>query len=229
MHGDLDEPCVALVPLFSHLSRHQQDEVAGFARPVRVDAGVTLVRAGQPQAQLFVVHEGSVKVTRTTEDGRETTLQVLGRGDVAGETWFLTGERPEHDVVATQPSRMCVFDHAVLADLLRRYPDIGVAMLRTLAARLNSTERMLAARTLADVGARVAAYLLDLPAQWQPDGHATVRLPMAKKDVATYLGTTPETLSRRLAGLERDGLIEVRGAEVDILDAGALDLRSRGV
>lgn len=224
----MSEPCVALVPIFQPLTAQQQEEVAAYARPVSVERGATLVRAGERQARLFVVHEGRVKLSTTTAEGRETILQILEPGQVAGEVWFLTGARPEQDCVALEPSRLCVFEHNVLARLIRKYPDIGVAMMRSLAERLAGTERMLAARTLADVGARVAAYLLDLPASWGPDGVATVTLPLAKKDVATFLGTSAETLSRRLATFEAEGLIEVRGAHVDILDAGALDLRARG-
>ncbi|MDP3894902.1 Crp/Fnr family transcriptional regulator, partial [Nocardioides sp.] len=91
-----------------------------------------------------------------------------------------------------------------------------------------SAERMLTARTLADVGARLAAYLLDCPTTWGVSGAATAHLPMAKKDIATFLGTSPETLSRRLKALEREGLIQVRGMDLDILDQVGLELRARG-
>ena len=222
-----DEPCVARVPLFSRLPPEQQSDVATFARPTLVERGAFVVTDGQPDAQLFVVHEGRIKMAKTSRDGRETILRVLGPGDVFGEVWFLTGGRPDADAVALDASRLCRFDHARLAQLLGRFPEIGVVMLRTLAERLRSTERMLAARTLTDVGARVAAYLLDCPATFEA-GRATVQLPLAKKDVATFLGTSPETLSRRLATFEQEGLIERRGSDIVILDADGLDLRSRG-
>jgi CRP/FNR family transcriptional regulator len=222
------EPCVSLVPLFAGLTPEQQAEVATLARPVSVRSGETFVRAGARQAPLFVVHSGMVKLSRATAGGKDTTLQVLGPGEVGGETWLLTGERPENDVIALDTSRLCVFEPAVLDTLVRRFPGIAVAMLRALAARLHSAERMLAARTLADVGARLAAYLLDCPATWDAGGAATVHLPMAKKDIATFLGTSPETLSRRLNAQERGGLIHVRGRDVDILDPAGLELRARG-
>lgn len=62
--------------------------------------------------------------------------------------------------------------------------------LRALAEKLTAAERMVAALTSSDVGARVAAYLLDLPATWD-DGRARVRLPLPKNQLAGYLGTTP--------------------------------------
>ena len=222
------EPCVALVPLFAGLTPEQQADVATLARPVTVGPGETFVRAGARHAPLFVVHAGMVKLSRTTADGRSTTLQVLGPGEVGGETWLLTGERPENDVVSLEPARMCVFEPAALDTMVRDFPSVGVALLRSLAMRLHSAERMLTARTLADVGARLAAYLLDCPTTWAAGGAATAHLPMAKKDIATFLGTSPETVSRRLTAFEHDGLVEVRGMDVEILDPVGLELRARG-
>ena len=222
------EPCVALVPLFAGLTPEQQADVATLARPVTVGPGETFVRAGARHAPLFVVHAGMVKLSRTTADGRSTTLQVLGPGEVGGETWLLTGERPDNDVVALDAARMCVFEPAALDTLVRTFPSVGVALLRSLAVRLHSAERMLAARTLADVGARLAAYLLDCPTTWGAGGAATAHLPMAKKDIATFLGTSPETVSRRLRAFEHDDLVRVRGTDVEILDPAGLELRARG-
>ncbi len=223
------EPCVRLVPVFSRLSARQQVEVGRFARRVTVGAGDVVARAGEPSSRLFVLHLGSVKVRRIAAGGHETILRVLAPGEVVGEESFLTGAAPEADTVALEPSRLCAFDHADLAELLRRMPDIGVGMLRALATKLTSAERMVAALTSSDVGARVAAYLLDVPARWDASGRAVVRLPLPKNQVAAYLGTTPETLSRRLASFERDGLIEVcPGREVVILDPSGLERRAGG-
>lgn len=220
------ETCVGLVPVFAGLSPAEQLEVGRFARPVRVEAGEVVARTGERSSRLFVVHAGRLKVRRTSADGHESIVRVAGPGEAIGEESFLTGAPPDADTVALEASRLCAFDHADLAVLLQRMPGIGVGMLRALAAKLTSAERMVAALTSSDVGARVAAYLLDLPATWD-EGRARVRLPMPKNQVAAYLGTTPETLSRRLAALERDGLVELGpGPEVLILDPAGLSQRA---
>jgi CRP/FNR family transcriptional regulator len=222
------EPCVRLVPVFAGLTEAQQTEVGRFARPVAVRAGDVVARAGERSSRLFVLHSGSVKVRRLSAAGHETILRVLTPGEVVGEESFLTGDAPEADAVALEASRLCSFDHDDLAGLLGRMPDIGVGMLRALAVKLTSAERMVAALASSDVGARVAAYLLDAPASWGAEGGPpVVRLPIPKNQVAAQLGTTPETLSRRLATFEREGLIEVRaGREVAILDPVGLGRRA---
>lgn len=221
------EPCVGVVPLFAGLTPAQQAEVARFARPLKLAAGAFAFRVGEPRPRLFVVHEGRVKISQVSAAGRETILRVLGPGEVAGEVSFLTGAAPENDAVAMVPSGACVFEHGDLAVLVGRFPGIGVGMLRALGSKLASTERMLTALTSADVGARIAAYLLDCSASWDASGLPTVRLPMAKKDVASFLGTTPETVSRRLADFERDGLIRLLpGRNLMIMNPSRLAARA---
>lgn len=219
----LDDLCVSRVPIFQGLTREEQLRVAEFVRPVHVAKGETVYSPGQSVSRLLVMHSGRLKVSHAAANGQEQILRTVTDGDVVGERAFLTGHLPNDLVVALEDSRMCVFDHTDLSALLRDYPDVGLRMLRTLSDRLASVERLLAAITSSDVSARIAAYLLDLPGSIR-DGVPTVWLPMAKYEIASYLGTTPETLSRRLAALAASGVIELHGRrDVSILDADALE------
>jgi len=218
-----DDLCVTRVPIFQGLTHDQQLHVAQYVRPLRVEKGEMVYRPGDSMSRLLVMHSGQLKVSYTAASGQEQILRTVTEGDVVGERAFLTGHRQNVFVVALDDSRMCVLDHSDLAALLRDYPDISQRMLRALSDRLSSVERLLAAITSSDVSSRVAAYLLDLPGSMR-DGVPTVRLPMAKQEVAAYLGTTPETLSRRLAALAASGVIKLYGRrDVAILDIDALD------
>ena len=156
-----DDLCVTRVPIFQGLTRQEQLRVADFARPALAEKGEIVYAPGQPVSRLLVMHSGQLKVSHAAANGQEQILRTVTDGDVVGERAFLTGHRPNDLAVALEESRMCVFDHADLAVLLRDYPDISQRMLRTLSDRLTSVERLLAAITSSDVNARVAAYLLD--------------------------------------------------------------------
>ncbi|MDN5558972.1 MAG: Crp/Fnr family transcriptional regulator [Ruaniaceae bacterium] len=217
-----DDLCVARVPLFQGLSFEDQLAVATLASHSVVDRGEQLYAAGSRSSQLMVVHTGAVKVTRIDIDGREQILRVLGPGAFIGESAFLTGERPTHFATAMEPASMCVFRHADLGRLVREHPSIGLRMLQEVSRRLAATESRLAAVISGDVTSRLAEYLLSLPTRQVEDG-TLVQFPMAKKDIASLLDTTPESLSRQLRKLQQSGIARTTGARgLIILDIDAL-------
>lgn len=213
--------CVARVPIFQGLDSTQQQEVAGFARPLNFDLGDVVVSANDPTRRLLVVHSGRVRVVRTLETGHEHVVRVVGEGDVLGEDAFVLGTRPIHYAYAETATSVCSFDHSDLSALVGRFPGIAVRMLQVQSERLRNAERMLAALSGSQVSARIAAYLLDLPSRATAHGIG-VELPMAKKDVASFLGTTPETLSRSLREFAEAGVVSLvgrRGIVIHDLDA----------
>jgi len=221
--------CVARVPIFADLSPEQQDQVAAFARPVHVARGEIVYLAGSDLHRLLVVHRGRIAMRHLTADGREQVVRVLDEGDVVGEAAFVTGAQPDHEAVAMADSELCTLDHSDLVELVRRHPRIAVRMLQSVTERLVRAERMLAAFASSDVEMRLAAWLLEQPSV-NHAGRRVVVLPMAKKDIASFLGTTPETLSRRLAGLARDAVIGLAARrQIVLLDVPELEARAAGL
>lgn len=214
--------CVAIVPLFQGLSPKEQDEIARHARPMRRRRGEVIHRPGDDVSHLLVVHRGRIRISHLAASGHEQVLRVLEPGDFIGETAFVTGARPDDWATALGDVELCSFDHAELGQLVAQFPDIALRMLRTVTSRLDAAERLIADLTSADVEARLAGYLVGLPAR-HVDGRLVVTLPVAKKDVASLIGTTPETLSRKLAAFTEAGLITVSGRDVVITDPAALE------
>ena len=207
------DTCVARVPVFAHLSADDQQRVAGLARPTHLAPGDRAYGADDERSQLMVLHTGRLKVYRLSPDGSERIVRVLGPGDFTGETSVFTGGRPDDYASALEESRLCVFRHEDLEALIRAHPDIGLRMLAALSGRLADTEHRLDALTSRDVESRLAGYLLGLPGDWSGTT-LTVTLPLAKKDVASLLDTSPESLSRALTRLAAQGVIAHDGGRV---------------
>lgn len=217
------ELCVSAVPLFQGLTYEQQLEVAGAAHPTRLGRGQQAYSAGSDISQLMVVHSGRMKISRTSADGREQLIRVLGPGDFIGESAFITGARPDHAATALEEAQLCIFRHADLAALIDKHASIGLRMLQGVSSRLGETEARLAAVISGDVSSRLADYLLALPARTAPGRPPVVTLPLAKKDIASLLDTTPESLSRQLRALSDAAVIDQgTGGAVTILDVDAL-------
>ncbi|TAM87812.1 MAG: Crp/Fnr family transcriptional regulator, partial [Jatrophihabitans sp.] len=189
------------------------------------DKGEQVHRPGE-RARLSIVHSGLVKVQRVSESGAEQLIRMLFPGDFLGETTLLTGQPVDSSAVAVQPAAVCVLDASHVGRLLRERPQVALHMLSSLSARLADAEQQLSSITGTSVGRRLADHLLELAEQ---AGSATFRLPSTKRDLASYLGTTPETLSRRLGALQDAGLVHLgpRGL-VEIRDAPGLRTLTTG-
>lgn len=210
------DTCVSRVPIFAGLSVADQERVAALARPLHVGPGDFAYAPGSP-ARLMVVHKGRLRVSRLGADGSEQVTRILGPGDFTGETSVLTGRSPADHASALDDCGLCVFDHRDVARLVREHPEVGLRMLAVLAERLADTERRLNALTTRGVESRVAAYLLSL-AQSTHGPDMRVTLPLAKKDVASLLDTTPESLSRALRSLADKSVIAMgTGRSVSIV------------
>lgn len=214
--------CVSRVPLFEGLTYEEQLKVAERARPVKLRRGDVIHRPGDNLSQLLVVHRGSVRVSHFTAGGQERLFRVLEPGDFIGEASFVTGARPDNWATVLADVELCSFDHAEFAGLVEQYPDIAVRMLHAMSERLEAAERLIADLTSAAVATRLARYLIELPTT-RADGFPVVRLPYSKKDIASLLGTTPETLSRQLAAFSDAGIIAVQGRDIQVLDSTALE------
>lgn len=223
------DTCVSRVPVFAGLVVQDQQRVAGLARPVRLQEGELAYSANDTASRLIVVHTGRLKIFRVSADGSEQWVRVLGPGDFTGESAVFTGQAPGDYAAALDDCQLCVFRHDDLRVLLRQHPDIGMRMLSTLSERLCDTEHRLASLTSRAVHARLADYLLALPAT-RRGGVATVSLPVAKKDVASLIATTPESLSRALKSLTGQGLIVIgAGRSISITQPDRLRQLADGV
>lgn len=216
------EALVARVPIFSGLNHEQISEIASRVKPRIVPRNEQLYGAGEINPYLRIIHTGTVKVYRITESGHEQVIRVLGAGDFLGEKALISPRASDHFAVTLTEAEVCSLDHHDIRDYLLRYPSVAFTMLETLSARLESTEDQVSTMAGEDAASRVAAYLVGLAEELK---RSSIALPITKKDVASFLGLTPETLSRKLATFEDNGWIHQHGnRRIDLLDIEALRL-----
>jgi CRP/FNR family transcriptional regulator len=211
--------CVSLVPVFAALSEEDRHRVAAVARTRHYDRHDLIFVPGD-RPGLHIVHRGQVKSYRLTDTGAEQLVRIVGPGDFLGETALFTTIEADDFAEAIQPSEVCSIGRDDIHDLLERNPDVALDLLEAVAGRLHVAEGQLSSMSGLSVGERLARHLLE---QSVAAGSSEYRLASTKKDLAAYLGTTPETISRRLATMQGRGLVRLGpGRTVEILDADGL-------
>ena len=220
--------CAAGVPLFGVLPAQALAELATSLRHQRFGRDEVIARHGDPVEHLIVVASGRARLVHTTASGREQTVRLLEPGDFTGELGLFVPALQEGHLVALAETTVCLVPRQAVQSLLARHPEVSQRLVESLVQRLAETEQLLVDISLRDVGSRLAATLWRLgerqapgapPATTSPPA-ATVTIPFSWAQLAVRLGTTPESLSRALRTLARQGLIEHRGSsrEVALLD-----------
>lgn len=213
--------CVSLVPIFKHLDNEQLDEIMAATRSVSFKKGETIYREGDKADSLYIVHKGKVRIYRLTESGKEQLVRLLNPGDFTGETALFTDSIHGSYAEATTETKVCVIQRTVLQGFLLKFPSISLKILEEFSNRLNISETQTTRFSSETVETRIALFLTEQ--MDQENDSNLVHLPMSKKDLASYLGTTPETISRKFAELEVKGLILQKGTrQIEILHVDEL-------
>lgn len=209
------------IPLFSGLSEPERRELAVIVRDRTFERGQTIFAEGQEASGFYVVAAGRVKVYKISPDGKEQILHLLGPGEPFGEVALFSGRAFPAFAEAFETSRVFFIPREGFAAQVRAHPSLALNMLATLSMRLHQFANMIEGLSLREVSSRLAGYILS--ESGKQGGAARVELDLAKGQLASLLGTIPETLSRTLTRMVRQGLVRADGPFIEIEDREGLE------
>jgi CRP/FNR family transcriptional regulator len=199
---------MSLVPIFNHLEEEQKAKIAESAETLELQKGEMLFRAGEKDDTLYIINTGKIRIFRLSDSGKEQLVRILNPGEFTGElAIFQPEEVHENYAEALQKSSICLIKQKDLQEYLLEYPQISLKILSEITKRLKESEKQTAQVAIENVESRIIAFLFSC-VEKNDANQTTITLPMSKKDLASYLGTTPETISRKFTILEKQGLIE---------------------
>lgn len=211
--------CLSIVPIFNTLSAEERMEVSRIAQAKSFMKGDYIYQAGEVDGTLFVLYTGRVKRFRLNVNGKEQVLRSVGPGEFLGELSLFSSLPFTDYAQVTEPCTMCVLEGRRLKELMTKYPAIAFKILDEMSKRLERAENRIETNSLSSVGQRLAMTILELAEQ-----KTRFQLPMSKGDLASQLGMTQETLSRKLAAFQEEGVIEQFGHRgIRILDKEKLE------
>lgn len=221
--------CAAGVPVFQSLSQEELQELGKSMRHRQYRKGQIIAVAGEPVKHLFIVARGRLNLVHTSSSGREQVVRTAGPGESFGELALFTQAVFEGNLICAEDTEVCLLHRDSVQLLMARNQDVALRLAETLAHRLSKAEGVIAGLGLKDVGQRLARELLLLAEHGDvTDAGVVIKIPVPWAEVAARIGTTPETLSRRLGAFADQGIIRQEGARLlVILDPEKLHLLAR--
>jgi len=211
---------LAYVPIFSELPKETIDKIAlaGSRKSYKKDSVILMEE--EAGSALFVIISGKVKISRTSNDGREVILSILDESDFFGEMAILDGLSRSATVVAIEESELFIIQRNDFLEMLKQFPEISIALLTELTSRLRIADMKIKALSLKDAEGKVATVILQLADDMGKIKQGVVeieKLPL-QQDLANMAGTSRETISRTLHTFAKKGLVELDGSKLRILN-----------
>ena len=206
--------------LFQGLAEDQLKEIADISIKKRFDKGRLIFNEEDDGNGFYLISEGQVKVFKLSSDGKEQILHIFGPGDPFGEVPVFSGQKFPANAAAIEKVSLLFFPRKTFIELISSRPNLALNMLAVLSKRLRQFATQVENLSLKEVPSRLAHYLIYLI---EDQGNSDiVMLGISKGQLASLLGTIPETLSRIFARMNNQGLIEVKDRNIRILNQNGL-------
>ncbi len=202
--------------LFAGIPESQLDEVTAIIRIKNVARGETIFFEGDEATGFYMVAEGKIKIFKTSIEGREQILHIFGTGEPFGEVPVFHGQPFPANAVALSKGKLLFFPRSEFTALVHANPSIALNMLAMLSLRLRRFATQIEHLSLKEVPGRLASHLLYLSEEQGRTDQVTLDIP--KGQLASLLGTSPETLSRIFAKMSEDNILRVQGKVIEIID-----------
>ena len=217
---------LSTAPLFHGLPERHLNDLEHIAVEREYDRGELVFAEGDEANGFYVLHAGRVKIYKVSFEGKEQILHIFGPGEPFGEVPVFTGEHFPANAEALEKAAALFFPREAFIALVKRNPELALNLLAILSVRLRRFAALIDDLSLKEVPGRLAAHLLYLSERKQ--GALDLELDVAKGQLASLLGTIPETLSRILGRLKKGGFIDLTGPRIRLLDVEGLQELAEG-
>ncbi|MES2712888.1 MAG: Crp/Fnr family transcriptional regulator [Pseudomonadota bacterium] len=181
-----------------------------------------IFRQGERASQIYILHNGTARLTKLLPDGRQASVGFRFGGDAVG-----LSPEAEHHLGAEALTELvaCRINQDDLSNLFQRHPALQSRLMQLCTRELATTQEQLVALARFSAEERVAAFLLSLAEARDRRGHPgpVYDLAATRADIGELLGLTLETVSRTLSKFRRRGWTRPAGSHaVELLDRKAL-------
>lgn len=212
-------------PLFAALDESEVSKLAARCGIRPYSPGETLFSEGEPCKGLYIVVSGRIRIFKTSLNGRERVLTVEGPGASVAELPVFDGGTYPASGSAIEKTEVLFISRADLRAICLENPEVSLKILQVVGQRLRRLVGIIEELSFTTVRHRLISWLLR---QAGAEGRATDRgtvfsLNASHQELAAQIGTVRELVSRNLARLQAQSLIEMNSREITILDREGLE------
>jgi CRP-like cAMP-binding protein len=211
-------------PLFDALPREALDDILSQATDKSLRRGQTLFQKGDEGSYMVAVLSGRIRISATSPDGREVTLNMIDAREVFGELALLDGKARSADATALEDSTLMLVERRHFLPFLTTNNELALRVIDVLCERLRDTSETLGNFAMLDLPGRLARKLLALAAEYGNVATGRIRLEirLSHTDLGRFVGCSRETVNKQMRAWEEDGIVAREGGRIALCKPAVL-------
>jgi CRP/FNR family cyclic AMP-dependent transcriptional regulator len=211
-------------PLFDVIPREALDAILLQATEKSVRRGQTVFQKGDEGSYMVAVLSGRIRISATSSEGREVTLNMIDSGEVFGEMALLDGKPRSADATALENSNLMMVERRHFLPYLTASNDLALRVIDVLCERLRETSETLGNFAMLDLPGRLARRLLNLAAEYgsAANGRTLLEIRLSHTDLGRFVGCSRETVNKQMRAWEEIGIVAREGGRIAVCKPAAL-------
>ncbi|MHA8066394.1 response regulator [Aquirufa sp. ROCK2-A2] len=182
----------------------------------------TIFSEGDSPIRVFYLQQGKVKTFHTNQEGKYFITSFIHEGEFFGFVDILENQQYRESAEALEDCKVLSFSANDFNQLLKSNIHLEIHFRKALTSYLIKNEQILFSMAYQSLRKRVALALYDLAKTYGEDSHKTIVIRLSREDLASRVGTATESVIRTLSDFKKEGLLEIKGGEMTILNVNGL-------
>jgi CRP/FNR family transcriptional regulator len=206
--------CLHDIPFFTGLDRNSFRSICLATSKYFKKKGEFLFRQGDSANTIYIIKSGRFKLVKTTESGEEVIIQIVGSGEIIGETsLFREGVFVSVSAIAMEDAKACAISRQSFESIIRNEPNIALKIIKGLSDRLHDAWEQIAESNTQTIQEKVASLFIRL-AQEYGESHVEgtiIKICLTQQEIASIVGASRVMISQVLGELTKRNYIYKKG------------------
>lgn len=193
-----------------------------------VKKGETIFEEGEHLNGVFCISDGICKVSKMSSNGRDQIIHLITKGDIIGERSLVSDEVSNLKATAINDMEVCFIPKEEIMRDLQENPDFSLNVLKDLASSLKSADNVIVDMAQKTVKQRLAEMLINLEDKFGHDVNDVLNIHLSREDIANIIGTATESAIRLLSEFKKQGVIDLKGKNITLVNIPLLRKIAQG-
>lgn len=211
--------------IFSVMSHEEMERLASLSTMCEFKKGATIYLLDEPSEHVYLLKEGTIKISRLGQDGHEIILDIIAPGEIFGEMSLLGEDSRSTMAQAAENSLICSIRKGDFFNFFSAHNDLAFKVLKLVGLKRVEIETRLEELAYCSVSERIASLLNRMAKRHgiAGDGGVRIRPRLTHRDIAFLIGASRETVTEQLNQMKAQGVIDTSFMSITIRDPDALE------